>query len=120
MLLYELPDSPRSTDALRRSSVSTLLPWGTDALQWSSVSTLCFDTGTGTGGDLEQAIRRELLTRPWSVTPQHSPSIPLLPHRSAASPLITAGLDPLRVEIHQRPVNHSTAERRFGNPGMSR
>jgi len=114
-LLYELPDSPRGTDVPRQSSASALLSRSTDALRQSSVSSLCFDASTGAGNHLEQAVRHELLTRPWSVNPQRSPSIQLPPHRSVASPLITAGLDPVHVDVHQRPVNHSTAERRFGD-----
>jgi len=50
-LLNASPDLPRGTDAPRRSPGSTLLPQGTDALRWSSVSSLCFDAGTGMGGD---------------------------------------------------------------------
>jgi len=108
--LYELPDLPRGTDVPRRSSASVLLSRSTDALRQSSISSLCLDASTGAGNHLEQAVRHELLTRPWSVTPQRSPSIQLPPRRSIASPLIMAGLDPVCVDVHQRPVNYSMAE----------
>jgi len=59
---------------------------------------LCFETGTGTGNDLQQTVRQELLTRRWSVTPQRSTSVLPPSHRSAASPLVTAGLEPMRAK----------------------
>ena len=111
-----VPSTAANADTLPLPSASSTLLyevdslWGTDAPRRSSVSALCFDAGTGAGGHLEQTVRRELLTRPWFVTPQRSPSILLPPCRSAASPLITAGLDPVRAEDRQRAVSHSTAE----------
>ena len=104
-LLYNAPDSPRGTDTPRRSPGSTLSPRDTDALRQSSVSTFCYDAGTGTVGDLEHTVRRK---------PRRLPPLP--PRRSAASPLVTAGLDPVRVDVDQRPVSHPTTEQRSGIP----
>jgi len=114
-LLYDLPDFPRSADVPRQSSALALSPRSTDALRHDSISSLCFDAGTGAGDHLEQAVRRELRTRPWSVTPHRSPSTQLPTRRSVASPLITAGLDPVRADDLPQPVNNATTRRRFGD-----
>ena len=117
-----IPSSPEQADTLPlRSASSTLLYDVADvvrsaaALHHSSTSMLCLETGTGVANDMEQSVRQELLTHPWSQATKHSPSAPPLLRQSAASPLVMAGLKPERAEDEQRPVNHQTMEQHSGS-----
>jgi len=107
-LLYYLLDLPRSADVPRQSSALSLSPRSADPLRHDSISSLCFDAGTGAGDQLEQAVRRELLTRPWPATPHRSTEVQLPTCRSVTSPLIMAGFDPAGAEDLLQPVNHAT------------
>jgi len=114
-LLYDLPDLPRSADVPWQSSVLSLSPRSADPLRHDSISSLCFDAGTGAGDQLEQAVRRELLTRPWPTTSHRSTGVQLPTCRSVTSPLITAGFDPVGAEDPLQSINHATTRRRFGD-----